>query len=295
MRLTQMATSAPNILLTARRTETVLDHHRPLDTRLPEMLRSGQRLRGIFNGIASPAIVEMCAYAGFDFIIIDNEHGSASLETTEHMLRAARASDLPAVVRCLPHDIARTLDIGAGALQIPMVNTAVQAHSLVQQIKYPMPGGVGKDGGAVAGGGQRGSAFSSRAAGYGAFGGPAHTQRSNEGIALIVMIETPEGCANASAIASVPGVDGVFVGPNDLAHSMGFENRWAEAAVQSAIERCLKDVAACGKCPGILALTPEDEDKYGRWGARYFANVTTGIITKALCEAAQGGRAALAY
>ena len=93
---------------------TMLDHARPLDTRLPEMLRSGQRLRGIFNGIPSPAIVEMCAFAGFDFLVIDNEHGSASFETTEHLLRAARASNLPALVRCLEHDIARTLDIGAG-------------------------------------------------------------------------------------------------------------------------------------------------------------------------------------
>ena len=66
--------------------------HMPLDTRLHELLRSGRRLRGIFNGIPSPALVEMCAFAGFDFLIIDNEHGSAGIETTEHMLRAARAS-----------------------------------------------------------------------------------------------------------------------------------------------------------------------------------------------------------
>ena len=73
----------------------------PLDTRLPAMLRSGKRLRGIFNGIPSPAIVEMCAFAGFDFLVIDNEHGSANHETTENMLRAARASNLPTLVRCL--------------------------------------------------------------------------------------------------------------------------------------------------------------------------------------------------
>lgn len=139
------------------------------------MLKSGQRLRGVLNGIASPAIVEMCAYAGFDFIIIDNEHGSASLETTEHMLRAARATNLPALVRCLAQDIARTLDIGAGGLQIPMVNTAEQACRLVQK-------------------------------------------RGN----------------------------------------------W-------------------------------DEDKYARWGARNFASVTTGIFTKALRDAAQGGTDVLAY
>ena len=264
--------------------------YHPLDNRLPDLLRSGRRLRGLFNGLPCPAIVEMVAFAGFDFIVLDNEHGSAGMETTEHMLRAARASGLPAVVRCLESDIARTLDAGAGALQIPMVSTASHAEALVRRVKYPLPGG---------GGGQRGSAFSPRAAGYGAFGGPQHTQRSNDGIALIVMIETAEAVANAAAIAAVEGVDGVFVGPNDLAHSMGFENRWNEPEVQAGIETTLKAVAAAGKCPGILALSPEEEERYAQWGARYFASTTTGIITRAFKDAATMGRApdksALAY
>lgn len=261
----------------------------PLDTRLSEQMRSSQRLRGIFNGIPSPAIVEMCAFAGFDFLIIDNEHGSAGIETTEHMLRAARACQMPALVRCLEHDIARTLDIGAAGLQIPMVNTAAHAQALVQRVKYPLPPGTPGLSGA------RGSAFSTRAAGYGAFGGPGHTHRSNAELVLVVMIETPEAVANAAAIAAVPGVDGVFIGPNDLAHSMGFENRWNEAPVQAAIESALKAIAQAGKCPGILALTHADEDKYAAWGARYFASVTTGIINKALKDSAQGGRSALNY
>lgn len=248
----------------------------PIDTRLPEMLRSGRLLRGVFNGIPSPAIVEMCAFAGFDFVLLDNEHGSAGLETTEHMLRAARASGIPTVVRCLEHDMARTLDLGASAVQIPMVDTAAHAASLVQRVKYPTRGQAGL----------RGAAFSTRAAGYGAFGGMAHTALSNDGVALIVMIETPEGVANAAAIAAVPGVDAVFVGPNDLAHSMGFDNRWNEAPVQTAIESALKAIAAAGKCPGILALSPEEEARYAAWGARYVASNTAGIILKALREAA---------
>jgi 4-hydroxy-2-oxoheptanedioate aldolase len=260
--------------------------HHPLDNRLPSLLASGQRLRGIFNSIPSPAIVEMCAYAGFDFIVIDNEHGSADLQTTEHMLRAARASGIPPIVRCLENDIARLLDMGASGLQIPMVNTAAQAARLVQRIKYPAPNGIQ---------GQRGSAFSSRAAGYGAFGGPTHTVRSNASIVLVVMIETPEAVSNAAEIAAVPGVDAVFVGPNDLAHAMGFENRWNEPEVQAAIEFSLKAVSAQGKCPGILALTAQDESKYAAWGARYFANVSTGLITKALRDAAQSQNACIEY
>ena len=252
----------------------------PIDTRLPEMLCSGRLLRGVFNGIPSPAIVEMCAFAGFDFVLLDNEHGSAGLETTEHMLRAARASGIPTVVRCLEHDMARTLDLGASAVQIPMVDTAAHAASLVQRVKYPTRGQAGL----------RGAAFSTRAAGYGAFGGMAHTALSNDGVALIVMIETPEGVANAAAIAAVPGVDAVFVGPNDLAHSMGFDNRWNEAPVQTAIESALKAIAAAGKCPGILALSPEEEARYAAWGARYVASNTAGIILKALREAALPAR-----
>ena len=252
----------------------------PIDTRLPAMLRSGRRLRGVFNGIPSPVIVEMCAFAGFDFILLDNEHGSAGLETTEHMLRAARASGIPTVVRCLEHDMARTLDLGASAVQIPMVDTAAHAASLVQRVKYPTRGQSGL----------RGAAFSTRAAGYGAFGGMAHTGLSNDGVALIVMIETPAGVANAAAIAAVPGVDAVFVGPNDLAHSMGFDNRWHEPPVQAAIESALKAVAVAGKCPGILALTPEEEERYAAWGARYFASNTAGILLRALRDVAQQGR-----
>ena len=246
----------------------------PLDTRFPSMLRSGKPLHGVFNSLPSPAIVEMCAYAGFDFVIIDNEHGSSDFETTENMLRAARASGIVPVVRCFAPDISRILDMGASAVQIPMVNTAEEARELVQQVRYP-------------GAGKRGSAFSSRAAGYGAFGGEAHTSRSNEGIALILMIETPEAVINAGAIAAVEGVDAVFVGPNDLSHAMGYGTDWAASEVQTSIKQALLAITAAGKCAGTIALTPEDEDKYAKLGARYFANVTTSIITRAFKQAAQ--------
>ena len=262
---------------------------RPLDTRLADLLRGPQTLRAVFNGLPSPAIVEMCAFAGFDFVLIDNEHGSSDLQTTEHMLRAARACGMPAAVRCLEHDLARTLDLGAGGVQVPMVNTAAHARRLVEQVKYPLPA----DAPGIRG--QRGSAFSTRAAGYGAFGGLEHTRASNAGIALIVMVETPEGIANAGAIAAVDGVDAVFIGPNDLAHSMGHDNRWGDAPVQLAIEQGLRAITEAGKCAGILALTLEEEQRYSAWGARFFATVTTGLIMRAFKDAAQGGRAKLDY
>jgi 4-hydroxy-2-oxoheptanedioate aldolase len=251
-----------------------MDIRHPLDDRMPALLRSGRTLRAIFNSLPSPAIVEMCAYAGFDFILIDNEHGSAGHDTTEHMLRAARASGIPPVVRCLRQDIARVLDMGASGVQIPMVQSAGEARDLVQQVRYP---GIGR----------RGSAFSPRAAGYGAFPGPEHTRRSNEGVALIVMIETAEACAQAGEIAAVEGVDAVFVGPNDLSHSMGFGNRWKAPEVDAVIEQALKAISAAGTCAGIIGMNAEDEAHYGAWGARFFATVASSLITQAFRQAAQ--------
>jgi len=257
------------------------EYIRPLDTRFAQLLRSQRRCRGVFNPLAVPSLVEMCAFAGFDFVIIDNEHGTADFQATENLLRAARAAGIPAAVRCLEAEIARNLDAGAGALQIPMVNSAAQAARLVARMKYPRAG---------ADGGERGCAFSTRAAGYGAFGGPEHVKNSNDGVALIVQIETPEGVENAADIAAVDGVDAIFVGTNDLAHTMGYENRYNEPAVQSAAERAVRAAVSAGKCAGIPAFTAAEENRYTAWGASYFAGSVTGLIMQAFKQAATEGR-----
>jgi 4-hydroxy-2-oxoheptanedioate aldolase len=256
----------------------------PIDAGLRTLMQSGKPLRGLFNGLASPALVEMTAFAGYDFTIIDNEHGSAGLETTEHMLRAARASGMPALVRCLEHDIARTLDAGASGLQIPMIRDAQHAQEIADKVRYPRSTGY------AGVSGQRGCAYSVRAAGYGAFGGAAHNEKSNQDVMLVLMLETVSAIEAAEQIASTPGVDAVFIGPNDLAHSMGFENRFYDPAVQAMIEKGVKGIVRAGKCAGVLALTTEDEQRYQSWGARYFASVITGIITKALKDYAGIGR-----
>ena len=263
--------------------------HGPIDERLRPALRSGRVLSGVFNSIESPAIVEMAGYAGFDFIVLDNEHGSADLQTTEHQLRAARASGIMPVVRCLEHDIPRVLDLGVSGVQVPMVHSPEQAASLVARVRYPLPGAPAGESGT------RGSAFQTRAAGYGAFGGAAHAARSNAAIALIVMVETPEALARAGEIAAVPGVDAVFIGPNDLAHSMGHGPNFHHPEVQALIAKALPAIAAAGCCPGILALSAEDRTRYSALGARYRASVTTGIIWKAFQDAARDAGVGVGY
>lgn len=255
-----------------------------IDTAVKRLMTGNTAFRAIFNGIPAPALVEMAGYAGFDLLIIDNEHGSGDLQSTEHQLRAALAVGLPAIVRCLEHDIPRVLDMGAQGVQIPMVRDAAHARALVDRISYPLtPGESGTAG-------TRGSAFSTRAAGYGAHGGNAHTQRSREGICLVVMIETPEAAENAAEIAAIPGVDAVFVGPNDLAHSMGHGADWRHPAVQSTIERVLRQVSSQGSCAGVLALSAQDEERAHQWGARFFSTVSTALITQAFAQAAKAGR-----
>ena len=260
----------------------------PLDTRLRAALQQSPSLHGMFCGLSSPALVEMAAFAGFDFVVIDNEHGLSSFETTENMLRAARASGIMPIVRCFEADIARTLDAGASGIKVPMIQTPEQAERIALRMRYPRPAGqAGLKG-------LRGSAFSTRAAGYGAFGGPAHTDRSNESLGFIAMLETPQAIDAASEIAAVPGVDAVFIGPNDLAHAMGHENRWQDEPVQKAMQRAIKAIADAGKCPGILALDAPSVQRYRDWGARYFANVATSLIMKAF-EQAAGQRTEIRY
>lgn len=251
----------------------------PLDVRLRPALRSEIHLQGLFCGLPLPSLVEMAAFAGFDFLIIDNEHGMASFETTEHMLRAARASGIMPIVRCFEADIPRVLDAGASGVKVPMVQTPEQAERIAKRVRYPRPAGqMGLSG-------LRGSAFSTRAAGYGAFGGTAHTDRSNESIAFIPMLETLSAIEAATEIASVEGVDAVFIGPNDLAHSMGYENRWQDPAVQGAIERGIRAIHEAGKCAGVLALDASSRERYASWGARYFANVASSLVMKAFEQA----------
>ena len=286
-----MAVLHPNTLLTAlnakgkkmpkdKQLPTPHPPGMPLDTRLRSALHSGIPLHGMFCGLPVPALIEMAAFANFDFVVIDNEHGMASFETTEHLLRAARASGIMPIVRCFEADIPRVLDAGASGVKIPMVQSPEQAQRIAQRIRYPRPSS--QDGLR----GTRGSAFSTRAAGYGAFGGPAHTDRSNENIGLIAMIETPEAIDAAAEIASIDGVDAVFIGPNDLAHAMGHENRLQEEPVQRAIERAIRAISDSGKCAGTLALDANSHQRYLDWGARYVATVATSIIMKAFEQAA---------
>jgi 4-hydroxy-2-oxoheptanedioate aldolase len=240
-----------------------------IDTRLPGLLKGNKPLFGIFVGLASPAVVEMCGHAGFDFVIIDNEHGPASIETTEHLIRAARCANIIPIVRTLEPDILRILDIGASAIQVPQVNTAEQARRIVAAAKYPPVG-------------NRGAAFSPRAAGYGFFGGAAHAKTSNEGLGIILMIETREALDNLAEILTVPGIDALFIGPNDLSFSMGYSGDQKHTDVVSAIDSAIRKIARSKVAAGLMTVPLEDQRKYAGLGARYLTTNVASVLGGAL-------------
>jgi 4-hydroxy-2-oxoheptanedioate aldolase len=243
-----------------------------IDTRLPRLLREQRPLAGMFIGFPSAALVEMCGYAGFDFVIIDNEHGPASFGTTESLIRAARCSGTIPVVRAEEPDLGRVLDAGASGVQVPAVNTAAQAQRIVDACKYPPVG-------------RRSAAFTTRAGGFTFFGGAAQIKRVNEGIAIILMIETVEAYRNVDAIVEVKGIDALFIGLSDLAISMGHagDNHHPQVreAVDTIVTRCVRGGLGCG----LLAANAADFRRYSDMGAKYLPMTMASLVAGALREA----------
>lgn len=242
------------------------------DTSFRGYLRENRPLVGFFTGITSPALVEMAGYANFDFVIIDNEHGPAAIETTEHMIRAARCAGIVPLVRVSganPQEILRTLDVGAAGVQVPQVNTREQAKLVVDAVKFPPMG-------------NRGVAYSTRAGGYGFFGGLEHIQASNEHTVVITHIETVEAVNNLEAILTVKGIDVLFVGPSDLSVSMGYPGNPGHPEVQATIAGCLKRIAAAGITPGVLITNKDEFHRYASLGARFMPVMATTVIVEAM-------------
>ncbi len=225
---------------------------------------------GIFCNLPSPAVVEILGHLGFDFVIIDAEHGPQGVETTEHMVRAADAVGLTAVARValnLPQNLLRYLDTGVLGVQAPMVNTAADAQAVVSATKYPPLG-------------RRGLA-SVRASGYGV-GMPTrdYIQMANEETLVVVQAETIQAMERLDEIARVDQVDVVFVGPTDLSTSMGFGGQPTHPQVLAAIERMGVEIRRAGKVAGTIARNP---DAYRHWrerGFQYLAITATGLVAQ---------------
>lgn len=207
-------------------------------------LRRGEPALGCSIMIPSPQMVEMLAHAGFDWVLIDMEHGTIGLESAELMIMAAEASGITPIVRPrgnAPADIASVMDRGAMGVQVPHINSADDAGRAVAAVKF----GPGDN---------RGLAAGTRPDGYGLGGGMADFVReSNEQSLVCVQLEHAAAIANADEILRAEGVDVFFIGPSDLSQSMGHPGNPGAAPVKSAIDTTLRKIVAAGKVPGMPA------------------------------------------
>lgn len=209
------------------------------------ILRAKKPLYGLWAGLADTTCLEICANAGFDWICIDGEHGPNTLRTVLLQLQVLRGLPVFPVVRPVSHEAAllkQYLDIGATNLLIPMVEDAATAAEIVRSIQYP-PKGIRGVGTALA-----------RAADWGQ--NSEYLTTADQNLSLLLQIESKKALGQVTQIAATEGVDGLFVGPADLAASMGRPGEPNHPDVQEAISRIIQQTLEAGKTIGIMATDP---------------------------------------
>jgi 4-hydroxy-2-oxoheptanedioate aldolase len=246
---------------------------RVTENRFKRALARDERQIGLWSTLGSAMVAELVGHAGFDWLLIDTEHSPNELPAIVAQLQAMQTGTASAVVRPAWNDpvlIKRILDIGVQSLLIPFVETAEAAAAAVAATRYP-PDGI------------RGVSTGSRAAGYGRI--KDYPRAAAAEICVLVQIETLKGVENIDAIAAVPGVDGVFVGPADLSASLGYLGDPLNPVVQETIGRVLAACRKAGKPTGYLTGNEAEAQKWLDAGFRFVAVGTdNGVLVKAIDE-----------
>lgn len=204
-------------------------------------LKEGRLQIGLWQALGSPNTVEICAGAGYDWLLLDAEHGPSDVPRLAEQLRAMRGSLSQAIIRPPIGEtwiVKQMLDIGAQTLLVPMVHDAAHAAEMVKAMRYP-PQGVRGVGAALA-----------RASDFNRITDYLHT--ANDETCLLVQVESMRAIENLDDICAVDGVDGVFIGPSDLAADMGYLGRPGAPEVQRVVQDAITRIVASGKAAGVL-------------------------------------------
>ncbi len=207
---------------------------------LKAKIRGGKPVVGAFVGIGHPDVTETLSHAGFDWLLLDGEHSPIGFETMQVMLMAMNGSGCTPIIRVQWNDpvvIKRVLDIGAYGVMVPWVNCKEDAEAAVQACRYPPEG--------IRGWGPR------RAARF----DPDYRATANDEVLVSVQIETQKAIDNLDEIASVDGVDALFIGPYDLSNNMGIgvPPQWDNPRFLGALEAVIDACEEHGKAPGLYA------------------------------------------
>ena len=238
-------------------------------------LRGGEVSLGAFLSTGYPVNAEVVGQAGFDFVVIDLEHGMGSERDVLGQLFALEATPTAAVIRVESHMRQRThriLDLGAHGIMFPRVESAAEARACVEAMRYPPDG-------------ERGVATMVRASGYGARYAD-YRDESKHTLLSILQIESAEGVRNVEEIAAVDGVDVLFIGPMDLSTSLGVFRQYDHPLFVDAVAKTIEAAQRHGRTLGILLGTPADYRKYYDLGFRFMMYGTDVMFLRDAAQAA---------
>ena len=207
---------------------------------LADTVRAGQHSLGTFIGMATPVSAEVCAASGFDWVLLDLEHGAGGEEQIRDVVPAAGSYGIPTLVRVEAGErirIGRALDCGAAGIMLPRLNSAAEVNAVLTHLRYPPAG-------------DRGVATYNRACRFGL--DPEALDRADQETLCVVQIESAAAVAAADDIAAIDGVDVLFIGPRDLSHDLGVPGDITAPAYIEALDAVLAAARRHGKACGML-------------------------------------------
>jgi 4-hydroxy-2-oxoheptanedioate aldolase len=233
---------------------------------MKKILLDGKAALGVSLMIPSVQLVEMAGKLGYDWVLIDCEHGAISLETVEDMIMAAEASHITPIIRPPKNDpeiIGQYMDRGAMGIQAPHVGSAAEAQAIIDAVKY---GPIGS----------RSLAVGTRSAGYG-FGISLtdYTRQANQELLVCVQIEDKDAVENLDAIAKVEGIDVIFIGPSDLSQSLGHPGNYGHPVVKKVIDDAFSKIIAAGKIAGTAGNLEMTPTRLAQGVQYYYTHLTT--------------------
>jgi 4-hydroxy-2-oxoheptanedioate aldolase len=251
---------------------------------LRERLATRPALLGLLQTHPNDALSEMAGMCGYDFVLLDGEHGVFSESELLQALRTLAASGTLGFVRLAERDthaLGRYMDMGAGAIVVPNVSTADEVRALVRAMEYPPAGTRGF------------GATAHRATRYG-MDLAAHLDAPRESVSLIVIVESALGVSNVEEILAVDGVDGVIVGPSDLSANLGRVGEYANSAYVQAMARIEQAAAANGKLLGTAPHAGNPIDVLlGRGHRLFILGADMPLIRDAMCSQLSAARSSL--